>query len=231
MGLYNPIACPTAAHIQLESPPGNVVTLRTAKLRYRDTCRLTLPHTTPWHGHPGPRHTFPDNDDLWPAAVRGCPNQCADEHLHYCRRERGPTEHPGWRDPLVHLFHTTRKRDPRLRLAQSTRAKQDAHTGLQVTSDSLYLHFGGYSRQDSQSPPKQGAAYHPPAALLSILREVLADGEHQEPNADVAWPEPLRPRPHAPTPGWLVTTNDQCAQATEQAQLRAKWVIVQVGEG
>ena len=47
----------------------------------------------------------------------------------------------------------------------------------------------------------------------------------------MAWPEPLRPRPHAPTPLWLVTTDDQCTQATGQAQLRAEWVIVQVGAG
>ena len=40
---------------------------------------------------------------------------------------------------------------------------------------------------------------------------------------------PLRPQPHAPTPVSLLTTDDQCAQAAEQAQLRAKWVIVQVG--
>ena len=87
VGLYNPIACPRAAHVQLQSPPGNIVTLRTAKLRQRDTCSLTVPHTTPWHGHHGPRHPFPDNDDLWPTAVRECLNQCADEHLHYCCRE------------------------------------------------------------------------------------------------------------------------------------------------
>ena len=74
-------------------------------------------------------------------------------------------------------------------------------------------------------------AYHPPAALLYIVCEVLADGEHQAPNADVAWPKPLRPRPHAPTPVWLVTTDDQCTRATEQAQLRTEWLIVQVGEG
>ena len=47
----------------------------------------------------------------------------------------------------------------------------------------------------------------------------------------MAWPEPLRPRPHTPTPVWLVTTDDQCAQATEQPHLRTEWVIVQVGEG
>ena len=70
VGLYNPITCPRAADVQLQSPPGNIVTLRTAKLRHRDTCRLTVPHRTPWHGHHGPRHPFPDNDDPWPTAVR-----------------------------------------------------------------------------------------------------------------------------------------------------------------
>ena len=99
VGMYDPIACPRAAHVQLQSPPGNIVTLRTAKLRHRDTCRLTVPHTSPWHGHHGPRHPFPDNDDPWPAAVRECVNQCADEHLHYCRREQEPTNHPGGATP------------------------------------------------------------------------------------------------------------------------------------
>ena len=66
---------------------------------------------------------------------------------------------------------------------------------------------------------------------MYILRDVLAESEHQESNADVAWPEPLRPRPHAPTLLWLVTTDDQCTQAAGQAQLRAEWVIVQVGAG
>ena len=66
---------------------------------------------------------------------------------------------------------------------------------------------------------------------MYILRDVLAESEHQEPNADVAWPEPLRPRPHVPTPLWLVTTDDQCTQATGQAQFRAEWVMVQVGAG
>ena len=83
----NPIACPTAAHVQLQSPPGNAVTLRTAKLRQRDTCRLTVPHTAPWHGHHGPHHPFPDNDEPWPAAVRECLNQCANEHLQYSHRD------------------------------------------------------------------------------------------------------------------------------------------------
>ena len=59
VGLYNPIACLRAAHIQLQSPPDNIVTLRTAKLQHHDTCRLTVPHTTPWHGHHGPHHPSP----------------------------------------------------------------------------------------------------------------------------------------------------------------------------
>ena len=80
------------------------------KLRHRDTCRLTVLHATPWHGHHGPHHPFPDNNDPWPTAVRDCLNQCADEHLHYCRREQEPTNHPGGRDAFVHLFHTTSTR-------------------------------------------------------------------------------------------------------------------------
>ena len=70
VGLYNPIVCPRAAHVQLQSPPCNIVMLRTAKVRHRDTCRLTVPHTTLWHGPNGPHHPFPDNDDPWPTAVR-----------------------------------------------------------------------------------------------------------------------------------------------------------------
>ena len=156
VGLYNPIACPRAAHVQLQSPPGNIVTLRIIKLRHCDMCRLTVPHTTPWHGHHRPRHPFLNNDDLWPMAVRECLNQCAGEHLHYCRREQEPTNHPRWRDALVHLFHTTGTRDPRLRLVQPTRAKQDAHTGPRGTPDGLHLHVGGYRRQGGLSPPHGG---------------------------------------------------------------------------
>ena len=47
----------------------------------------------------------------------------------------------------------------------------------------------------------------------------------------MAWPEPLRLRPHMPTPVWLVTADDQCTRATEQAQLQTEWVIMQVGAG
>ena len=179
-------------------------------------------------GHATP---FPDHDDPLPTVVRECPNQCADEHLHHCRREQEPTNNPGWRDALVHLFHTTGTWDPRLRLVHPTRAKQDAHTGPRVTPDGLHLHVGGYRCRGSLSPPTRGAEYHRPAALMYILQDVLAESEQQEPNADVAWPEPLRPPPHAPTPLWLGTTDDQCTQAAGQAQLRAEWVIVQVGAG
>ena len=231
VGLYNPIECPRAAHVQLQSPPGNVIALRTARLRHRDTCRLTVPYATPWHGHHGPHHPFPDNDDPWPAAVRECLDQCAEEHLHYCRREQGPTNHPGWREALVNLFHTTGTRDPRLRLIHPTRAKQDDHTGPRVTPDCLHLHAGGYRRKGDPAPPTRGVAYQPPAALMYILQDVLVDGKHRVPNADVAWPEPLHPRPHALTPVWLVTTDDQCARAAEQAQLSNEWVVVQVGAG
>ena len=231
VGLYNPIACPRAAHVQLQSPPGNIVTLRTTKLRHREKLRLTVPDTTPWHGHHGPHRPFPDSDAPWQTAVQQCLNQCADEHLHYCRHEQELTNHPGWHDALVHLFHTTGTRDPRLRLVHPRRAKQDAHTGPRVTPDGLHLHVGGYRRQGSLSPPTQGATYHTTAALLYILRNVPEDGGHQEPNTDVAWPEPLCPRPHAPTPVWSVTTDDQCARATGQGQLQAEWVIVQVGAG
>ena len=35
----------------------------------------------------------------------------------------------------------------------------------------------------------------------------------------------------APTPVWLVTTDDECTRAAGQAQLQAEWVIVQVGAG
>ena len=66
---------------------------------------------------------------------------------------------------------------------------------------------------------------------MYILHDVLAESEQREPNADVAWPEPLRARPHALTPLWLVTTDDQCTRAAGQAQLQAEWIIVQVGAG
>ena len=156
VGLYNPMECPRAANVQLQLPPGNVVTLRIATLRHRDTCRLTVQHTTPWHGHHRPHHPFPDSDDPWPAAVQECLNQCANEHLHYCRREQEPINQPGCRDALVNLFPTTGTRDPRLRLVHPTRAKQDAHTAPRVTSDGLHLHGRSYHRRGSLSPPRRG---------------------------------------------------------------------------
>ena len=156
VGLYNPIACPRAAHVQLQPPPGNIVTLRTAKLWHRNTCRLTVPHTTPWHGHHGLHHPFPDDEDPWPAATRKCLNQCADGHLHYCRREQEPGDHPGWRDALVHLFHTIGMPDPRLRLVHPTRARQDAHTGPRVTPDGLYIHVGATAVRAVCPPPHRG---------------------------------------------------------------------------
>ena len=81
-----------------------------------------------------------------------------------------------------------------------------------MTLYGLHLHIGG-----DLSSCTQGAAYHPPAALMYILRDLLVEGEHQALNADVAWAEPLRPRPHAPKPVWLLTTEDHCAQVVEQA--------------
>ena len=56
-----------------------------------------------------------------------------------------------------------------------------------MTPDCLHLHVGGYHHQGSLSLPTQGAAYHPPAALMYILHDVLAEGEHQAPNSDMAW--------------------------------------------
>ena len=75
--------------------------------------------------------------------MRECLSQCADEHLHYCRREQEPTDHLGWRDALVHLFHTNGTREPCLRLIHPKRAKQDAHTTPRVTLGGLHLHIGG----------------------------------------------------------------------------------------
>ena len=123
---------------------------------------------------------------------------------------RSPPTNPGG----TRLWSTSStppaRRNPRLSLVQPTRAKQDTHIGPRVTPDGLHLHVGGNRRRGSLSPPTQGAVYQPPAALLYILSDVLANGEQQEPNADVAWPGPLCPRSHAPTPVWLVTTDDQC---------------------
>ena len=220
VGLCNPITCPRAAHVQLQYRQG------------------ATPQHVPPDGAPNdalawaPRAAppLPRQRRAMASGGAGLP-QPVRRRAPPLLREQGPTDHPRWRDALVHLFHTTGMRDSGLRLMHPTRAKQDAHTGPQVTLDGLHHHVGGYRRQGSLSPPTQRAAYHAAAALLYILRDVLADGQPQAPNADVAWPEPLRPRPDARTPVWLVITDDQCARATEQAQLRTEWVIVQVGEG
>ena len=109
-------------------------------------------------------------------------------------------------------------------------AKRYAHTGPKVTLDGLHLHVGGYHRQGSLSPPRRGlhTTQRRPSCTFSALYSRTAT---QAPNADVAWPEPLRPQPHAQTLVWLVTKHDQCARATEQAQLLSEWEIVQPGEG
>ena len=99
VGLYNPIACPRAAHVQLESPPGNVITLRTARLRHRDTCRLTVPHATPWHEHHGPHHPSPDNDDPWPAAMRKCLTSAPMSTSTTAAAKRAPPTTPGGATP------------------------------------------------------------------------------------------------------------------------------------
>ena len=162
-----------------------------------------VPHTTPWHVHRGPHHPFRDNDDPWPAAVRACLNQGADEHLHYCRCEEGPTSHPRWRAALYHLFHTTGRQDLHMRLIHPTTAKHNAHTGPGVTPDGLHLHIGGYRRQGSLSTPTQGAAYHPRPALMYIFRDVLADGEHRGPMRTWRGPSPYVHNPkHRQRCGW-----------------------------
>ena len=117
VGLYNFIECPREVHFELQSPPGEVVALPSARLRHRDTFRFAVPYATLWHGHRGPHHPFLDKDDPWPAAVRECLNQCGDKQLHYCRRKQGPSDRPGWRGALVNLFHTSSTPDPRLRLS------------------------------------------------------------------------------------------------------------------
>ena len=156
------------ADVQLQSAPGNVIMLRTAKLRHRDTCRLMMPHTT--------LHPFPENDDTWPAAVRECIYQCGDEHLHYCRRKQGPTNHPGWRDALVNLFHTTGTPHPRLTFIHPTRAGHDANTGPQETSDGLHLQVADYRCQGKMSPPCAGGDI-PPAGGPDVHPPLRAGGQ------------------------------------------------------
>ena len=205
--------------------------LRMAKLRRRDVCRIMVPRLVQQHRHHRPGHLYPDNDDPWPAAVRECLHICAAEHLRYNRQEQGPRTHPDWRQPLSDLFHNSGTWDLRLRLIHPTRAKQDAHTGHRGTADGVHLHVGGYRRKGDLTPPTEGTAYHPPAAVMFILRDALVAGEHREPNANAVWPTLLRPRPHVPTPVWLVSTEQQCEQAVAQAQHLPEWVLVQHGTG
>ena len=62
-----------------------------------------------------------------------------------------------------------------------------------MTPDGLHLHVRSYDGKDNLSPPARGVAYHPRAALMYVPRNVLVDGAHQASDADVVWPEPLRP--------------------------------------
>ena len=99
MGLYDPIECPRAAQVQLQSPLGNVVTLRTARLRHRDTCRLTVPHTTLWHGHHGPHHPFPDNDKPLRAACGSASTSALMSTSTTAVANRGPPSTPNGATP------------------------------------------------------------------------------------------------------------------------------------
>ena len=74
-----------------------------------------------------------------------------------------------------------------------------------------------------------GVAYHRPGALMYILRDVLANGEHRTPNADAVCPEPLCLRPRAPTPVWFVATDVQCALSAEQTPRSSELIVVQMG--
>ena len=204
--------------------------LCTAQLRHRETCCLTVLYVTPRNVEHGPHHRFPGNDDPWPAKVRECPHQCAEEHLHCCRRKQGPRDQPGCCKALVSLFHTTGTHDPRLRLVHPTRAKQHAQTSPGLTPNGLHLNVGGFPCKGDPTPPQKGL--HPTRRRpYFTFSATLVDGVHQEPNADVTWPESMRAQPQAPMPVWLVTTDEHCAQAAEQSLLWNGWVVLQVGAG
>ena len=49
----------------------------------------------------------PDNDDPWPTAVRSASTNAPMNTSIIAAMRQGPTNHPGWRDALAHLFHTT----------------------------------------------------------------------------------------------------------------------------
>ena len=100
-----------------------------------------------------------------------------------------------------------------------------------MTPDGLHLHLGGYGRKVNPTPPTRGVADHQPTSLMYIFCDLFVDVQHQEPNANLAWPEPLQPRHDAPTPVWLVTTDNQCAKAVEHAPLSNEWGVVLVAAG
>ena len=118
-----------------------------------------------------------------------------------------------------------------MRLVHPTGAQHDVHTGRQMTPDGLHLHLGGYGRKVNPAPPGRGVVYHQPTALMYIFCDLFVGVHHQEPKANLAWPEPLQPRHHVPTPVWLVTTDDQFAKAMEHAPLSDEWGVVLVGAG
>ena len=77
----------------------------------------------------------------------------------------------------------------------------------------------------------RGVAYHLPAGRMYILRDVLVNSEHRAPNAEEAYPEPLRRQPPPLKPMWLVTRDNRCGQAAKQAQLWTESVVVQLAAG
>ena len=151
-GFYNPIECPGVAYAQVQSPPGNVITLRTAKLQHRDTSRLTVPFLTPWHGHTRPL-SIPSRT-MTTYGWRCCPNASTSaptSTIHYCRPKQGPTDHTRWRNALINVFETTCTRDPSVSLIHPMRAKQEADTYRQVSLDGLRLLTGRSHGWDSKA--------------------------------------------------------------------------------
>ena len=203
VGPYNPVACPRAAHIQPPSPPGRVVTLRTAKLRHRDSCHLFVPHRTPSHGHHGPHHPFPDNDNPWPAAVRECLNQCADEHLHYLirsLRRKDVRMASGWRQDSVRMASGGRQGGVRMASGwrqDGVRMRQDGRQDAvrmmgslasgwrQVASDWVRMASG--KRQNSvrmaSGSVRVASGWHQGGVKTLWWRQdgvTIASGEHQD---------------------------------------------------
>ena len=112
VGLDNHIPCPRAAHVQLQSAPGHIFTLQTAKLRHRVTCRLTVPHTTPWHGHHWPHNPFPDNDDPWPTAVQNASTSARMNAFIIAAVSRSPPTTPGGATPWSTSSTPAARRSP-----------------------------------------------------------------------------------------------------------------------